>query len=219
MEGNMTSHQTSLRSVAIALLFGLGGCAAGNQGPAAPDLSPNNPLNTGRVPGARKFFADRGAEKRHRLPEGSLAAEAAMVQVDKENICFDLTIRTTGERDDMVSPTSWQITMEGTGPSYRTQDFQLRSTHAIEVRSYADKGNKFLGLAAQACELAGKCTEQAANKAIYSGDQRAALTGGGVVCFPNLLQPTTNYVRIRMEDKRAESDGFAQRVFVWEFRD
>lgn len=214
----MTRNQTSLRSTAaVALLLGLTGCAT-TEGAAAPDLSPNNPINTGRVPGARKFFADRGAEKRHRLPEGSLASEAAMVSIDPQNICFDLTIRTTGERDDMVSPQSWQITMEGTGPSYRTQDFQLRSTHAVEVRSYADKGNKFLGLAAQACELAGKCTEQAANKAIYSGDQRAALTGGGVVCFPNMLTPTTNYVRVRMQDKRAESDGFAQRVFVWEFR-
>jgi hypothetical protein len=220
MEGKMTSNQpsTSIRItvVAAALMSLASGCAT--EGTGTPDLSPNNPVNTGRVPSARKFAPDREAEKRHRLPEGSLASEAAMVSVDPKDVCFDLIIRTTGERDDMVNPQSWQITMEGTGPSYRTQDFELRSTHAVEVRSYADKGNKFLGLAAQACQLAGKCSEEAANKAIYSGDKSAALTGGGVICFPNMLAPTTNYVRVRMQDKRAESGGYAQRVFVWEFR-
>jgi hypothetical protein len=147
-----------------------------------------------------------------------LAAEAAMVSLDPNEVCFELTIRTTGERDDMVSPQSWQITMEGTGPSYRSQDFQLRSTRAVEVRSYADKGNKFLGLAAQACQLAGKCSDEATNKAIYSGDKRAALTGGGIICYQNMFKPSTDYVRLRMEDKRAESNSFAERIFVWEFR-
>jgi hypothetical protein len=194
-----------------------GGCALFSTGPAAP--SPNNPLNTGRVPSARKFAPDRDAEKRHDLPEGSLAAEATMVSLNPSEVCFELVVRTTGERDDMASPQSWQITMEGTGPDYKSQDFQLRSTRAVEVRSYADKGNKFLGLAAQACQLSGKCSEEATNKAIYSGNKRAALTGGGVICFPNMFKPSTDYVRLRMEDKRAESHGYAERVFTWEFRD
>ena len=136
----------------------LGGCLMMESTP-----SPNNPMNTGRVPTARKFAPAPEAEKRSRLPQGSLAAEAAMLSVDANEVCFELVLRTTGERDDMVSPNSWQITMEGTGPSYSSQDFTLKSTRAIEVRSFADKGNKLLGLAAQACELAGKCSEEATN--------------------------------------------------------
>lgn len=175
-------------------------------------------MNTGRVPSARKFAPDNDSEKRAKLPEGSLAAEAAMLSVDANEVCFDLILRTTGERDDMVSPNSWQITLEGTGPSYRTQDFVLRSTRAVEARTYANKGNALLGLAAQACELAGKCSEEAANKAIYSGQKFVALTGGGVICYQNPFKSTTNYARLRLEDRRTESNPFAERVFVWEFR-
>lgn len=191
-----------------------GGCAL--FGPPTP--SPNNPMNTGRVPTARKFAPDSSAEKRANLPEGSLAAEAAMVSVDPNEVCFELVLRTTGERDDMVSPNSWQITLEGTGPDYRTQDFTLKSTRAVEARSYAEKGNRLLGLAAQACELAGKCSEAATNKAIYSGNKYVALTGGGIICYANPFKPTTNYARIRLEDRRAASNAFIEREFVWEFR-
>ena len=201
-------------AAAMGLLSIAGGCALLTE--TVP--SPNNPLNTGRIPSARKFAPDRDAEKRHNLPEGSLAAEATMVSLDPTEVCFELIIRTTGERDDMVSPQSWQITMEGTSPDYRSQDFRMRSTRAVEARSYTEKGNRLLGIAAQACQLAGKCSDEATNKAIYSGDSRAALTGGGVICYPNMLKPTTDYVRVRMEDKRVESHGFAERIFVWEFR-
>lgn len=199
----------------MGCLLVLGGCALFNPNPTP---SPNNPVNTGRVPTARKFAPDTDAEKRAKLPEGSLAAEAAMVSVDPNEVCFELVLRTTGERDDMVSPNSWQITLEGTGPSYRTQDFTLRSTRAVEVRSYAEKGNQFLGLAAQACQLAGKCSDESVNKAIYSGNKYVALTGGGIICFANPFKPTTNYARLRLEDRRTETRNFVERIFVWEFR-
>lgn len=64
----------------------------------------------------------------------------------------------------------------------------------------------------------GKCSEESANKAIYSGQKFVALTGGGVICYPNLFTPTTSYARVRMEDRRAQSHPFVERVFVWEFR-
>lgn len=215
-EQYMTKRMTRLvAAAAVALGVAQSGCAMFG-GPPTP--SPNNPMNTGRVPTARKFAPDQDAEKRAKLPDGSLAAEAAMISVDANEVCFDLVIRTTGERDDMVSPNSWQITLEGTGPSYSTQDFVLRSTHAIEARTYANKGNSLLGLAAQACQLSGKCSEDAANKAIYSGQKFVALTGGGVICYQNQFKPTTNYARLRMEDRRAQSNPFAERTFVWEFR-
>ncbi len=200
--------------LALGLLY-TAGCAMFDSNPVP---SPNNPMNTGRVPTARKFAPDPDAEKRAKLPEGSLAAEAAMLSVDANEVCFELVLRSTGERDDMVSPNSWQITLEGTGPSYRTQDFVLKSTRAIEARTYSEKGNAILGLAAQACELAGKCSETAVNKAIYSGHKSVALTGGGIICYANPFKPTTNYARLRLEDRRAESNQLAERVFVWEFR-
>lgn len=213
----MTRKARTSLTMAGALLV-LGGVANGGCFLTETTPSPNNPLNSGRVPTARKFAPDHEAEKRYQLPDGSLAAEAAMLSLDPNEICFELVLRTSGERDDMVSPNSWQITMEGTGPDYHSQDFTLKSTRAVEARSYADKGNKLLGLAAQACELAGKCSEEATNKAVYSGNKYVALTGGGVICFANPLKPTTNYVRLRLEDRRVESRGFAERVFVWEFR-
>lgn len=196
-------------------MLATGGCALFN---STPTPSPNNPMNTGRVPTARKFAPDPDAERRAKLPEGSLAAEAAMVSVDANEVCFELILRSTGTRDDMVSPNSWQITLEGTGPSYRSQDFVLKSTRAVEARTYSEKGNAILGLAAQACELAGKCSETAVNKAIYSGHQSVALTGGGIICYHNPFTATTNYARLRLEDRRTESNQLAERVFVWEFR-
>ena len=204
----------TLAGLALGSLAG-SGCALFNSNPTP---SPNNPMNTGRVPTARKFATDPDTERRAKLPDGSLAAEAAMLSVDPSEVCFDLVLRSTGERDDMVSPNSWQITLEGTGPSYRTQDFVLKGTRAVEVRTYSEKGNSLLGLAAQACELAGKCSEAAVNRAIYSGQKFVALTGGGVVCFANPFKETTNYARLRLEDKRTENNALAERVFVWEFR-
>jgi hypothetical protein len=201
-------------AMGVLALLTCSGCFM--MGPPTP--SPNNPMNTGRVPSGRKFGPAQDVEKRNKLPIGSLAAEVEMISVDANEICFDLILRTTGERDDMVSPKSWQITIEGSGPGFRTQDFVLKSTHAVEVRSYAEKGNQLLGLAAQACQLAGKCSDDATNKAIYSGNKYAALTGGGVICYANPLKPTSDYVRMRLEDQRAQSSGFPEREFVWEFR-
>lgn len=214
MNGRLNATRTVAGALALALVGSVGGgCALFETGPSA-----NNPMNTGRVPTARKFAPDHDAEKRANLPDGSLAAEATMVSVDPAEVCFELVLRTTGERDDMVSPKGWQITIEGTNPSYRTEDYVLKSTREVEARSYSQKGNKLLGLAAQACQLAGKCSDEATNKAVYSGMKFVALTGGGVICYANPFKPTTSYVRLRLEDRRAESNKFAERIFVWEFR-
>ncbi len=180
--------------------------------------SPNNPMNTGRVPSAKKFAADQKAEKRYQLPDGSLSSEALMVSLDANEICFELTLRTVGERDDMVSPKEWQITLEGAEPDFSTQDYVLKSTRAVEARTYSAQGNQVLGLVAQACNLAGKCSDEATNKAIYSGHKAVTLTGGGIICFQNMLKPSTAYVRLRLEDQRVPSNGFADRKYVWEFR-
>lgn len=206
-----------LRLLAIGGMVGLG--FGGNLG-CNEVLVPSqkNPMNTGRVPSGKKFAPDQSAEKRYKLPDGSLSAEASMVSVDAAEICFELTLRTTGERDDMVSPKEWQITLEGADPDFRTQDFVLKSTRAVEVRSYAEQGNQILGLAAQACNLAGKCSDESTNKAIYSGRKYVTLTGGGIICYQNMLKPTTAYVRMRLEDQRVPSNGFAEREFTWEFR-
>ena len=202
-----------MAGLALGSLAG-SGCALFNSNPTP---SPNNPMNTGRVPTARKFATDPDTERRpsYRRQPGSRSGDAPSIPARSASTwsCAPPANATTWSRR-----TPGRITLEGTGPSYRTQDFVLRARAPSRFAPTPRRANSLLGLAAQACELAGKCSEAAVNRAVYSGQKFVALTGGGVICFANPFKETTNYARLRLEDKRTENNALAERVFVWEFR-
>lgn len=209
-----TKHKLLVCTGLVAGLHGLlaTGCASG---PA-----PYNPLNTGRVSSARKFSADGRGESRNGLPTGTLAAEAMILSLSETEVCFDLTLRTTGAREDLTNPQGWRIKLAGENPDFETEDFSVRALRAVEAQRYAAQGNKLLTLAAQACQLAGKCSQEAVDRATWSGDRTVLLSGGGMVCFENQgrIRPSTDIVKLYLDDQRAEWQQRTRHSFRWEFR-
>lgn len=99
---------------------------------------------SGRGTTGKRFAASRPVEQRLGLL-GSLAAEESLVVMDPGPICFDVVLRTTSQSPDLTGPRNWHIRRIGESPDFET---------------YFRRGNELLSLAAQVCQLAGKCNDE-----------------------------------------------------------
>lgn len=195
------------------LLLGAGfGCASGP--------NPHNPLVSQRLPSGKRFAESRGAERRHGLPDGVLGAEASLISLDANHVCFDVILRTTNLRPELTDPRNWRALLIGETPDFESQEVDVQGISAVRSERYVWRGHELVALAAQACQLAGTCDDERVNKATWSGPQLEVLTGGGMVCFPTAgrVLPSTDVLVLRLDDMRSPRSARVRYDLRWEFR-
>ena len=74
----------------------------------APTAAISNPIASGTVSENELKFRNSLTEQQYTLPTGTLEDQASLVSANEQEICFKLTVRTEGQRQDRSQGESWR---------------------------------------------------------------------------------------------------------------
>ena len=175
-------------------------CALVTPACTAPQRMPS-PLTTGQVAPNRRQAPAQREEARAGLRPGTLATEASLQSMTAQEVCFDLTLRTTAERAALAEPGGWQIGLRSE-PVAAFQPAAVRAARAVtqkKLPSLNSGGQNGSALGTFGTALA----------------DVTVLTGGGTVCFASGEALTA--VRTLSLELTDAPTSFGQRRALFEF--
>lgn len=160
-----------------------------------------SPLTTGQIAPNRRQAPARREETRAGLRPGTLASEASLQSMTAQEVCFELTLRTTAERPGLAEPGGWQIGLRSE-PPVPFQPVVVRAPRAVTTKKLPS-----LNSGGQNGSALGTFGTALADVTV--------LTGGGTVCFASGEALTA--VRALSLELTDAPTSFGQRRAVFEF--
>ena len=173
-----------------------------------------HPLVAGGVQQNSEQSQEYQRERINGIQPGSLTSEASLVAMTEQETCFQVVLRTTGDRADLAEPRSWGVFLRGEpkfedmGPVFKDSAPQTQvQVNGVVVDHITEQE--------RICDAYGaNCYTRNITRSVQRPTTVNLITGGGTVCFNNHgnLGRQTSHLTLHLDDPRTE--GPAQRRVV-----
>ena len=165
-----------------------------------------HPLIAGGVQQNSDHSPEYQRERQNGIQPGSLTSDASLVAMTEQEVCFQVVLRTTGDRPDLAEPRSWRVFLRGEpkfedmGPVFKESAPQTQvQVNGIVVDQVTEQE--------RICDAYGaNCYTRNITRSIQRPTVVTIITGGGVVCFQNHgnLGRQTSHLTLHLDDPRTE---------------
>lgn len=176
-----------------------------------------HPLVFGGVQQNSEHSQEYQRERINGIQPGSLTSDGSLVAMNEQEACFQVVLRTTGDRADLAEPRNWRVFLRGepkfedmgaifkeSAPQTQIQVNGIVVDHVTEQERICDA-------------YGANCYTRNITRAIQRPTVVTIITGGGIVCFANHgnLSRNTSHLSLYLDDPRTEWPAQRRIQFNW----
>jgi hypothetical protein len=176
-----------------------------------------HPMIAGGVQQNSEQSQEYQRERINGIQPGSLTSEASLVAMTEQEACFQVILRTTGDRADLAEPRSWRVFLRGEpkfedmGPVFKDSAPQTQLQVNGVVVDHVTEQERI-------CDAYGaNCYTRNITRSVQRPTTVNLITGGGTVCFNNHgnLGRQTSHLTLHLDDPRTEWPAQRRVEFNW----
>lgn len=176
-----------------------------------------HPLIAGGVQQNSEHSQEYQRERINGIQPGSLTSDGSLVAMNEQETCFQVVLRTTGDRPDLAEPRNWRVFLRGE-PKF--EDMGAIFKEAAPLTQVQVNGIVVDHVTEQEriCDAYGaNCYTRNITRAIQRPTTVTIITGGGIVCFANHgnLGRQTSHLTLYLDDPRTEWPAQRRIQFNW----
>lgn len=167
----------------------------------------------------RRYDKSPLQEKRHGLPDGTLASESSIVVMDANRVCFDTVLRVLSQRQDHAELKNWRIVLSGGEPEFNLENPEIYPAGGPEFEKFTGYRRTYDTVGGGVCSGSGRCWSGGLTYPtgwVQETDTTVALSG--TICFPNRgeINQSTENLKLSIEDPRVSFLSRQYATFRWD---
>lgn len=178
-----------------------------------------NPLQAGgAVPQNRQVSHDRLDERTYGLPPGTLTSEGSMISMDAREVCFQVVLRTVGQRADLANPQSWRVFLRGL-PEFEDMNPVFKAVTPPQAAEMQGMVTQHATEQQRICDNYGNCVNRSIQRSYTTPAMVTVIAGGGTVCFAGQgrINPGTRELALYLDDPHTVWPAQRRVAFGWRF--